>query len=65
MARSNSNIQKSNLHYTRGITPKCVASGGAHFRGLASGQHSSEKTSQRWRTVGNIVFVSDMRGQRI
>ena len=38
---------KSNLHYTRGITPKRVTSGGAHLRGLAPGQHSSEETSQR------------------
>ena len=35
---------KSNLHYTRSITPKRVTSGGAHPRGLAPGQHSSEKT---------------------
>ena len=44
--------QKSNLHYTRGITPKRVTSGGAHVPGLAPGQHSSEETSQRWRAVG-------------
>ena len=47
---------KSNLHYTRGITPKRVTSGGAHFRCLASGQHSSEVTSQRWRAVGDPVY---------
>ena len=41
--------QKSNLHYTRGITPNRVASGGAHLPGLAPGLHSSEETSQRWR----------------
>ena len=40
---------KSNLHYTRGITPKRVTSGGAHLRSLAPGQHSSEETSQRWQ----------------
>ena len=38
---------KSNLHYTRRITPKRVTSCGAHLRGLAPGQHSSEETSQR------------------
>ena len=35
--------QKSNLHYTRRITPKRVTSCGAHLRGLAPGQHSSEE----------------------
>ena len=40
--------QKSNLHYSRGMTPKHLTSGGAHHRGLAPGQHSSEETSQRW-----------------
>ena len=43
------------LHYARGITPKRVTSGGAHLRGLAPGLHSSEKTSQRWRAVGDTV----------
>ena len=38
--------KKSNLHYTRGITPKHVTSGGVHLRDLAPGQHSSEETSQ-------------------
>ena len=46
--------QKSNLHYTRRITPKRVTSCGAHLRGLAPGQHSSEETSQRWRVVGDF-----------
>ena len=44
---------KSNLHYTCGITPKRVTSGGVHLRGLAPGQHSSEETSQRWQAVGD------------
>ena len=35
----------TNLHYTRGIMPKRVTSGGAQLRGLAPGQHSSEETS--------------------
>ena len=48
---------KSNLHYTRRITPKRVTSCGAHFRGLAPGQHSSEETSQRWRVVGDTVSI--------
>ena len=50
-------FKKSNLHYTRRITPKRVTSCGAHFRGLAPGQHSSEETSQRWRVVGDTVSI--------
>ena len=38
------NCIKSNLHYTRSITPKRVTSCGAHLRGLAPGLHSSEET---------------------
>ena len=38
--------KKSNLHYTHGISPKRVTSGGAHLRGLAPGQRSYEETSQ-------------------
>ena len=49
--------QKSNLHYTRRITPKRVTSCGAHLRGLAPGQHSSEETSQRWQVVGDTVLI--------
>ena len=30
-------------------------SGGAHLRGLAPGQHSSEETSQLWQVVGHAV----------
>ena len=48
---------KSNLHYTRRITPKRVTSCGAHLRGLAPGLHSSEETSQRWRVVGDTVSI--------
>ena len=33
--------KKLNLYCTRGITPKLVASGGVHLRGLAPGLHSS------------------------
>ena len=40
--------KKSNLYYTRGITPKRITSGEAHLRGLTPGQHSSEETSQQW-----------------
>ena len=43
--------KKSNLHYTCGITPKRVTSGGARLRGLAPGQHRCEETLQRWRDV--------------
>ena len=49
--------QKSNLHYTRRITPKRVTSCGAHLRGLAPGLHSSEEASQRWRVVGDTVPI--------
>ena len=49
--------QKLNLHYTRGTTPERVTSGGAHLRGLAPGQHSSEVTSQRGRVVGDTVSI--------
>ena len=38
-------------------------SGSTHIRGLASGQHSSEETSQLWRVVGDTV--SDLTGPRI
>ena len=48
---------KSNLHYTRRITPKRVTSCGAHLRGLAPGLHSSEETPQRWRVVGDTVPI--------
>ena len=41
---------------TRGIMPKPVKSGEDHFCGLSSGQHSSEKTSQRWRVIGDTVL---------
>ena len=51
---------KLNLHYTRGITPKRVTSGGAHFAGLAPGQHSYHKTSQRLGGVSDTV--SDVTG---
>ena len=52
-----------NLHYTRGITPKRVTKGGAHLCGLARGQHSYEKTSQRWRIVRDSVC--DLTGPAI
>ena len=48
-------IRKSNFHYTRGITPKRMTSGGVHIRGLVPGQHSSDETSQRWRAVGDTA----------
>ena len=37
---------KSNLHCILGIMPRLITSGEAHFRGLVSGQHSFEETSQ-------------------
>ena len=42
---------------TYDIAPKRETSGGAHFRGLAPGLHSSEQTSQRWRTAGDTVLI--------
>ena len=41
---SKKNRQRFLLPYTCGITPKRVANGGAHFRGLAHGLHSFEET---------------------
>ena len=49
------NKSKSNLYYTRGITPKRVTSSGAHLRCFALEQHSSEETSKRWQAVGDTV----------
>ena len=46
---------KSNLHYTRGITPKRVTSCGAPLRCFALGLHSSEETSQRWRHCTDLT----------
>ena len=46
---------KSNLDYTRGITPKRVTSSGAHLRGSTPGKQSSEETLQRCRVVGDAV----------
>ena len=37
---SYSKQSKSNLHYTRGITPKHMTSGGIDLCGLAPGQHN-------------------------
>ena len=48
---------KSNVHYTRRVTPKRVTSCGAHLRGLAHGLHSPEETSQRWRVIGDTVSI--------
>ena len=49
------NKSKSNLHYARGITPKCVTSGVAHLRCFGRGQHSFEETSQRWRHCADFT----------
>ena len=54
---------KSNLHYSRGITPENVTSAGAHLRNLAPGPHCFEKTWPRWRAVGDAV--SNLNGPRI
>ena len=52
---------KSNLHYTRRFTPKRVTSGGAHPRGLAPGQHSSEETWQWWQADSATVLIWQAR----
>ena len=57
--------RKSKRHFTRGITPKRVTSGGTHLRGLAPRQRSSEKTSQRWRAVGDIVRFDRPRNRSL
>ena len=57
------NKPKSNLHYARGITPKCVTNGESHLRCFAPGQHCSEETSQRRRAVADTV--SDLIGAGI
>ena len=49
--------QKSNFYYTRGITPKRAASGGAHLCGLVPGLQNSEETLLRWRAVGHNVSI--------
>ena len=61
-ARKNLKKIRSNLHYTRRITPKRVTSGGAHLCGLAPGQHSSEETSQWLRAIRDTV--SDLTDSR-
>ena len=60
---------KSNLHYTCGITPKRVTSGGVYLLRLGPGQHSYKETSQRWEVVGDIVsdltnMIMDLRATR-
>ena len=46
---------KSNLHYTRDITPKRVTSGGVHLLDLAPGQHSSEVVRAIGDNVSNLT----------
>ena len=54
---------KSNLHYTYGVTSKCVTSGGTHLRDLAPGQHTFEETWKQWQAVGDTVRL-DQPGNR-
>ena len=54
------NDYKSNLHHTRGITPKRTTSGGVYLRGLASELYSSEETSHRCRADDDTA--SDLTG---
>ena len=55
-------LKKSNLLYSRGITLKRVTNGGAHLRGWATVQHSSEGTVQWRRSVGDNVVPLDGPG---
>ena len=55
--------KKLNLHYTLGITPKSVTSGGAYLRDSAPGQRRVQETKQRWRAVGDTA--SDLTGPGI
>ena len=55
--------QKKNLHYTCGITPKCVASDGTHLRGLAPGQPAPTKHHSGGEPFGDSV--SDQTGPGI
>ena len=43
--------KKTDLHYTRGMTPKC-GTAEVHFRGLELRQNSSEEA---WQAVGTTV----------
>ena len=55
---ANESNQKSNLHYTRGITPKRVTSGGAHLRGLAPGlqlRRNVTAVASRWRHCADLT----------
>ena len=47
------------------VTPKCLTSGGAHLRGLAPGQHSSEKRCSGGESLASGDTVFDLTGQRI
>ena len=53
---------KSNLHYTRGITPKRVRNGGAPLLSLTPYQHSFEEISQRWQVVDDLWLIRPGRG---
>ena len=68
-------IKKSNLHYTRGITPKRVTSGEAHLRCLAPWLYTAPKkhrnggeplaTLQRFDRPGNPVILLVWRRDNI
>ena len=50
-------VLKSNLHHTRGNTPKRVTNVEAHLRGLAAGEYNSEETWQRWQAGGDTAPI--------
>ena len=53
---------KISIHRYRVITPKPVASSGAHLRNSALGQQNFEEISQRWQAVGDTVSDLDRSG---
>ena len=52
----------SNFRHSSGISPKRVASNGAHLRVLAPEQHSSKKTWQGWQAFGDAECNFTGRG---
>ena len=51
------------MQKTHGILPEACNKWRTHLRSLAPGRHNSEKTSQQWQAVGEIL--SDLTGSGI
>ena len=62
-----SKLQKSsNRHHTRGITPKHVMSGGAHFCACATQFRTlTKKTSQQWQASYTDSDVFNQYAKRL